>query len=75
MAYFIFKFVMMLLVLIGVGSLGIVIKWPLESKNMKHDKGILSKDGTIAIAFGVSAAAIPFVLLFTYKVIEMTFTF
>ncbi|PHK50777.1 hypothetical protein [Staphylococcus edaphicus] len=75
MGFFIFKFIIMLMVLGSIGCLGIIMKWAWESKRMKHDKGILSKDGTIAIAFGVSAAAIPFVLLFTYKIIEMTFTF
>lgn len=75
MIFFIFKFIIMVAVLLSIGCLGVVIKWAWESKRLKHDKGILSKDGTIAIAFGVSAAAIPFIFSFAYKIIEMTFTF
>lgn len=75
MAFFIFKFIITVIVLFSIGCLGIVIKWAWESKRLKHDKGVLSKDGTIAIAFGMSAAAIPFIFFFAYKLIEMTFTF
>ena len=75
MIFFIFKFIIMIAVLLSIGCLGAVVKWAWKSKRLKHDKGILSKDGTIAIAFGVSVATLPFLLLFVYKIIEMTFTF
>lgn len=75
MAFFIFKFVIMSFVLFGVTCLGIIMKWAWESQQFKHDKGVLASDVLIAVSLSMVAVAIPLLLLFTYKVIEMTFTF
>ena len=75
MAFFIFKLVIMLMVLFSVTCLGIIMKWAWESQQFKHDKGVLASNGVIAVSLSVVAVAIPFLLLFVYKVVEMTFTF
>lgn len=51
------------------------MKWAWESKELKHDKGILANGWVIATSFLLVAVAIPIILLMTYKVVEMTFTF
>ncbi|WFG33967.1 hypothetical protein F10086_45 [Staphylococcus phage vB_SauM_JDF86] len=73
--FFIFKFIIMIFVLFSVGCLVIVMKWVWESQEIKHDKGILANEWVIATSFLLVAVAIPFILLMTYKVVEMTFTF